>query len=149
MTVEKDLEQLQTQAPGTRLGRRGLTLLLLSVLSAPILGVLLLYAFLPKAQDRPLAVTVAPVESSEGEQAVQITNAGEDELRALSVEINDAFFYLPQQPLARGQSVTLPLSWFAKKSGHHFDPAMPLESVRVSARLPGNERGLMFEKFAK
>jgi len=129
--------------PGLRLGSRGLTLLLGSVLLCPIVAVLVLAAILPKAHDKPLAVTANVVHPMGTEPALAVRNVGETELRSMRLELNEAYAYLPQARLAAGAEVQVPLSWFAKKTGQHFEPdKTDVRAVHISARLPGNERAL-------
>lgn len=129
--------------PGVSLGSRGLTLLLGSVLACPILAVLVLAAILPKAHDKPLAVTTRLSRTAKEEPALAVKNVGETPLTALRLEVNEAYAYLPQASLAAGAEVEVPLTWFAKKTGQHFEPdKTPVRAIHISARLPGNERAL-------
>ncbi|MEW4528474.1 hypothetical protein [Maioricimonas sp. JC845] len=137
----------EERAPGLRLGRKGLTLLLAVVVAVPTLSVALLTRLTPQASDRPLPVEILLAEDETGEAAIRIRNTGDHDLSSVRIELNDAFYYMPRQRLAVGGEMLAPLSWFAKKSGHRFDPeTIPPEHVTVTARLPGNRRGVAHQE---
>ncbi|QDU41167.1 hypothetical protein Mal4_55320 [Maioricimonas rarisocia] len=142
-----DAETFQERAPGLRLGRRGLTLLLVGVVTVPTVSVALLTLLTTRAADHPLPVEIRLTEDEAGETAVRISNAGDDELASVRIALNDAFYYMPRQRLDVGGEMVVPLTWFAKKSGHRFDPeTIEPELVTVTARLPGNRRGVVHQE---
>ena len=141
-------DRCERRAPGIRLGRLGLTVLLISILSLPILAVLALSRSLPPAHDQPLAMRIRLATSESGDAAIRLTNESADELQNLRVEINQAFHFLPPDALSPEGELVLPLHWFAKKSGHRFHPEKwQLETVRVSARLPNNHSAAASQQF--
>ncbi len=140
----------ERRAPGIRLGRFGLTALLIGVLSVPLLAVFALSRSLPPAHDRPLAMQIRLATTESGDAALRLTNESASELRNLRVEINQAFHFLPPDALSPEGELVLPLHWFAKKSGHRFQPEKwKLETVRVSARLPRQPSAAASQQFQR
>ncbi|MFG0332659.1 MAG: hypothetical protein ACF8TS_04780 [Maioricimonas sp. JB049] len=142
-----DAGTFQDRAPGLRLGRRGLTLLLVGVVTIPTLSVTLLTLLTTEPADHPLPVEISLAEDETGETAIRVHNAGQSALASVRIALNDAFYYMPRQHLDVGRDMVIPLTWFAKKSGHRFDPeTIEPELVTVTARLPGNRRGVVHEE---
>ena len=141
---QSDPSPYLTRRPGLKLNSRSLTLLFAAVLLCPLALIALLIWTLPVAHDQPLSVEVNLIREQGKSQAVRITNIGDVLLQSLRIEVNGAFAYFPQAPLPPKQDVDLSLDWFMKKTGQHLDPAATeIRTIRISARLPGNQRAVM------
>jgi len=127
--------------PTRTLSRRGLTLLLATVLASPVLIWSLLTLMLPKAHDRPLDVQIEL--DWDTPQSLKLINTGNEPLSSLRIELNGAYAYFPDQPLAAGETAVLRFDWFLKKTGQRLHPDhTEIRTIHVSARLPGNYRAV-------
>lgn len=130
-----------SRRPTLTLSRRGLTLLLATVLACPVLIWSLLTLMLPRAHDRPLDLQIEL--DGDTPQSLKLINTGNEPLSSLRIELNGAYAYFPDQPLAPGETVTLRLDWFLKKTGQRLQPDhTEIRTIHVSARLPGNSRAV-------
>ena len=132
--------------PALMLAGRQLTLLIGLMLVTPIAVVALLSLILPPAHHRSLPITVDLISEYGKPQMIRLTNTGDVTLQYLRIELNGAYGFFPQTSLPPHEQMDFSAERCMKKTGQHFESdKTELRTIHISARLPGNQRGVLTE----